>query len=391
MTLKIVKIRAKPGLSASGDYVLVELSLSNGRRVWGHANQLPDVAAIEVIAEQITPILQDQSVDLYQTLIAEIDALEQSVPITRIIKPVPDSSASGVTLSRRRIITGLLAEDKPESETRIEKRALHPALRFAISQALVKALAVSENKSELSILSEMVAQPLTAVPVPFLVEANETNIAMVQPLFASVVAAVGYSTGSVNAKQLLGTNAERLQAYVRKIKDWLTAAAPDNHPAIHLNIQGGFSELYENNEGKILGALYGLEQAARPYPLVVENVVKGDVTAVSQILQTLRSYLKTRQMKTQLAVGYSLFAAEALQTLVSATAVQQIHFAPAQFGSISQTISFIQACKKMGIAVIVHGEGDGMETAVAIALATQAEVLSGPPDKLYNEMIKLID
>ena len=389
MTLKIINIRAKSGITAEGECVLIELSLNNGNQVWAYADQLPQaVSAIEVIEKKVAPLLKDQPIESFQNLIAEIDAVKQPVKTTRIIKPVPKPSAG--TLSRRRLISGLLAEDKPESETIIEEQPLHPTLRFAISQTLFKAMAVSDNKTQLSLFLDVVERPLSAALVPLLVESNEANMALVQPIF-STVAAVGYSIGLANYKQMLGSHAERLQAYVRQMQDWLTGRVSDTRPAIHLNLQGAFSDLYENNEGKILGALSGLEQAARPFPLVVENVVKGEITAVSQTMKTLRSYLKTRQMSVALAGGYSLFAPEALKQLASETAVHQIHLAPAQFGSISQTLSFIQECKQLGIEVIVHGEDEDVETAVAIALATQSKSLSGPPDKLYNEMIKFTD
>lgn len=385
----IVDVVARQGLSAAGDCVLVGIVLGDGRTAWAQCAPLPEARpALQAVQQHIAPILRGQPLAAAPALIAQIDDLRASVPKTRIVAPLPESSASGATLSRRRLLTGLSSEDKAKTERVHETRPYPPALRFGLSQALMRALALSQHKPFVAVLQEAYDLPAAATAVPLLVAADEANAALVKPVLATAVAAFGYSTGHTNHKQTLGADAERLQAHVRRVKEWLTAVAADAHPAIHLNIQGGFAELYGLNEGKLLGALYGLEQAARPYPLTVENVVAGEAAAVAQTLQTLRSYLQARQMSVRLAAGYSLFSAADLQTL--ATAVHQIHLDPALFGSIPQTLHFLRDCKQRGLEVIVHGREGTAATAVALALAAGVHALSGPPAVLYNEMQKVL-
>ncbi|MCP4357891.1 MAG: hypothetical protein GY796_07750 [Chloroflexi bacterium] len=387
-TVSIVNVVVKPGLSPVGKCVLVGLELSNGRTAWGECAHVPHLqSARQIIQQQIAPLLQDQSPDTFINLVAQVDGLTETVTTTRIIQPVSESSASGATLSRRRLITGLLTEDKPKTEDVVEERPLSAAFRFGISQAIFNAVAISQNKTLLTVLLEAYDLPVPDTAVPLHVEANAPNMSLVQPVLPTAVASIGYSVGSTNYKLTFGNNAERLQAHVRQMKEWLTAVASNTCPTIHLNIQGGFSELYDNDEGKILGALYGLEQTAKPYSLVVENVALGEVTAVIQILKTVQSYLQTRQMGVKLAAGYTLFSADELRVLGEETAVQQIHLSPAQFGSICQTISFILDCRERGIGVVVHGEGGVVDVVTAVALSTQAHALSGPPDRLFNMLL----
>lgn len=388
---RIADIVVKPGLSPAGECVLVGVVLNDGRTAWGHCEPLPAATdTVRIVQQQITPILRDQPVASVPALISQIDDLRESVPITRIVQPLPASSASGATLSRRRLLTGFLTEDTAKTEVAHESRPVHPAIRFGLSQALMQALALSQNKPVVAILQEIYDLPATRTAVPLLVDANEANLALVKPVMLTAVAAVGYNTGHTNHKQTLGPNAERLQAHVRRVQAWLSATAPDAQPAIHLNIQGGFTELYDLDAGKLLGALYGLEQAARPYALTIENLVAGEVTAVTQTLQTLQSYLKTRQMRVKLAAGDSLFSAADLETVIQASAVHQVHFDPAWFGSIPQILQFVQACHQQGNAVILHGRNASAATAVALAIAAGVQVLSGPPDQLFNEMQKAL-
>ncbi|KAA3658303.1 MAG: hypothetical protein DWQ04_25475, partial [Chloroflexi bacterium] len=267
---QIVDLYVEPALSSSGDGLLVGLKLENGRIYWGDCALSLDAQSI---ISQIQPILGGQPLSSFQELIAQLDNFHEEVRVTRIIQSEPETSASAGTFSRRKLISGFLADDKAQAQPVevVEKRPLPAPLRFAISQALFSAAAVESNQSLLSLLVDLYGAVAASGKISLHVEANEANMAVVRSILPAQVASLGYNTGSTNHKATLGANAERLQAHVRQVKAWIESVAPEAAPAIHLNIQGGFAELYENNEGKILGALYGLEQAVKPYALVMEN------------------------------------------------------------------------------------------------------------------------
>jgi len=387
---QIVDLYVEPALSSNGDGLLVGLKLDNGRIHWGDCALSLDAQSI---ISQIQPILVNQPLSLFQELITQLDNFQEEVPVIRIIQPEPKTSASTGTFSRRKLISGFLADDKPQVEQVevMEKRPLPAPLRFAISQALYSAAAVASNQSLLSLLGELYGVVAASEKIPLHVEANETNMAIVRSILSTQVTSLGYNTGSTNHKATLGANAERLQAHVRQVKAWIESVAPEAEPAIYLNVQGGFSELYENNEGKILGALYGLEQATKPYTLVVENLIVGEKTAVSSTLRKLQSYLGVRKMSVKLAAGNDLFSTEALHHFVERKAVHQIHLDIARFGSIPQIVAFMQRCHEQNRQVIVKCDEGGGETAVSLALASHAHALSGPPHLLYNEVTKQLN
>jgi methylaspartate ammonia-lyase len=393
---QIIAVTAVPGLSPTGNLVWLGLRLADGRTAWGEWANVPDAqTAGQTVQQQVAPLLQGQPFTSFQEWMTRLDSLTEKVVVTRVVKP--ETAATGATISRRGLITGGLAAERPKMIQSVEERPLFPALRFALSQALLHAFALSRNSTPTAVLVEEYGLAVPETAVPLQVEATESNIALIRPILATHVAALSYDTGTARSgsgftehQATLGANAERLQRYVRQVKEWLTASTAAQ-PAIHLNLQGGFTELYANNAGKLLGALYGLEQAAKPYPLLVENVVGGDFPAVRQTLQQLHNYLHLRRMTTQLAAGYSLFAPEELRELGDGTAVHHLHLHPAQFGSLHENIQFILACQERGIGVTVHADGQMVETAVTLALITHAHTLSGRPDKIYNEMIKMLE
>lgn len=383
----IVSLTAMPGLATKGDCVLIGIRLADGRTAWGECTGLPDgQAAIRAIEQHAAPVLQGRPPASFLDLVTACDGLTEKFVVTHA--PPPGASPAGGGLSRRELITGLLATEKPQTKQVVETRPLPPALRFGLSQAILNTVALSRHQTPAAVLAEAYGLPWPDTLVPLHVEVNDTTITAVQPIVGTQVAAFGYSTIGANAQATLGADAERLQAHVRQVAAWLAAATPPTKPAIYLNLQGTFTQLYGHNEGKILGALYGLEQAAKPYPLVVENVVGGEFTAVRRVMQHLYGYLHLRRMTTQLAAGYSLFSPVQLQELAAVTAVHHIHLNSTQFGSIQETIQFVLACQTQGIKITLFADGSGVATAVAMALLTGVQALSGPSDTLYNEMVK---
>ncbi|MCA9927124.1 MAG: hypothetical protein KC419_01550 [Anaerolineales bacterium] len=394
----IVDLYAVPALSTAGDSLLVGVALDNGRVHWGTCAKFADAQSI---VSQVQPILADRPLALFAELVAQLDNFRVEVTVTRVIQPEQETSASAGAISRRKLISGFLAEDEPlvQQVQVVEKRPLPASLRFAVSHALFQAAAAASNQSLLSLLADLYGLSAANEKIPLHVEATETNIAVVRSILPTQVASLGYNTGSANHKTTLGANAERLQAHVRQVKTWIESAAPGAAPAIHLNIQGGFTELYENDEGKMLGALYGLEQAAKPYALVMENIVMGEETparsaaevAVARTLRKLQSYLGVRKMCVRLAAGNDLFSTNALTHFVERKAVHLMHLDVTRFGSIPQIMTFVQKCHEQNRQVILKcDEESGVETAVALALTTHAHALSGPPHLLYNEMLKTI-
>jgi hypothetical protein len=388
----IANLILKRGLSPSGESILVGVVLTNGCVTWGACGQLADIpAAINTLKQLVTPLLQDQPLHSFPKLVAQVDKLTETETQPRpVSSPLdPPTNRASRTISRRQLITGHSTEDTPEMEQVTITRPLSPSLRFGVSQAILYGIALSQHESLVTVLAEAFNTPISPKTIPLLVDAEKTNIAIIKPIIARA-AAIGYWTGHLNHKRTLGSNAERLQAHVRQVKTWLMDIVHEAQLTIHLNIQGGFTDLYDNNAGKILGALYGLEQAAKPYALVIENIVMGDVTAVSDNMKQIQSYLDSRKMTVKLAAGYSLFPPAALKQFVADKALHQIHINLSQFGSILQTMAFIDDCKAQEINVILHDEGENVETATAVAQAAGVYALSGPSYSLYNETAKIM-
>jgi methylaspartate ammonia-lyase len=166
--------------------------------------------------------------------------------------------------------------------------------------------------------------------------------------------------------------------------------------AIHLDLAGAYSKLYDDNTGKILGAMYGLEQAAAPGPIFVQDpVISTKSTSRMEVLGQLRAYLKMRKMSLRLVAGRTIHNLDDVYRYIQEQPVHMLQLDMSRLGSIQETILASQACRKAGLGVLLAGPAD---ISAHVALATSPEYVtpsSGQSGKtsladLSNEMARTL-
>ena len=107
-----------------------------------------------------------------------------------------------------------------------------------------------------------------------------------------------------NIAEQVAEDGTRLLAYARWLKQRIRQlGGSDYRPTIHLDLHGALGQIFENNLGRVLGHLYGLDLATKPYPLRVESpIIMESREAQIEAMKTLRDYVGFRNMNTQLVV-----------------------------------------------------------------------------------------
>lgn len=327
---------------------------------------------VDTIQQQLGPLLVGRSLETLRPLVAELDDIRETVTETRTVNPSPEQLIGG-KLSRRALLTGRLAPPAPRTEQITVQRALLPAVRFGMSHAILAALADISGVMATELIADEYDLGSHAFQPIIQVELNEQ---LVQGTVPAHINAFGYTTSGDDPIRELGEAAELLQRRVRKIKELLAATRSPPQTIINLNLRGGLGQLYDNNVGQLLGALYGLEQAARPYLIRVQDPFQADdLGAKIKLMAQLKWYLGTRRMKTQLIGGSGLHRMADLVDFLSEDAAHLIKLNPPQFGSIVQTVEAILACQEKGIGVLLDNREDdaGLSAAIChIAVATGA-------------------
>ncbi|MCB0036234.1 MAG: hypothetical protein KDE51_19520, partial [Anaerolineales bacterium] len=98
------------------------------------------------IQQVVAPYFEGQSLSAFRPLADQLHQLTETVTITEIVQP--STSAAEGAISRRRLISGLLAEDKPTQPLErvyTETRPLPSTLRYVLSLLLLRSVCTAQH------------------------------------------------------------------------------------------------------------------------------------------------------------------------------------------------------------------------------------------------------
>jgi methylaspartate ammonia-lyase len=349
----------------------------------------PAQAATQV-QTQVQPLWQNQAVNEFRPLAQKIAGLVENFSFTRATPPEPQPTTGAV--SRRSLITGFLAEaetPEPRLKTVTIERPLHPALQYGLTAALLQAVAGAHRVSVAEWVAKEYGLASLETAIPLQIALNDDNIQVAHSILTTHIASLGYTTGKNNHKATLGANGERLQRHIRQVAAWLQTLEASFQPAIHLDLQEGFRDLFGNDEGKVLGALFGLEQAAKPYRLQVQNPFWQDsLEAQLDSMTKLQNYLCIRHLKLKLVADAWVDSFDDVVQFADPTVCQMVHVELPRLGNLEAGITAVLHLKSQNQSVILSGEDTALTT--HIALATTPTSLCGSPQLHYNETQKFL-
>lgn len=392
-----------PTLAANGrSQLTVGLQLSDGQQFWADcvavpaASRLEDTAVFDPIQAAnhvknlVQPLWQDQPATAFRPLAQMLLPLKESYNFTRTIAPQPQPAAGTVT--RRGLITGFLAEEEvpePRLEEVTIERPLHPALQYGLTAALLRAVAAVNRESIAALVAREYEETLAETAVPLQIALDDDTIQTARTILTTHVASLGYTTSKNNHKAMLGANGERLQRHVRQIAAWLPTVNAAFQPTIHLNLQDSFRVLFDNDEGKVLGALVGLEQAAKPFTLHIQNPVWQDsCEAQVKSLQKLKGYLAFRRLNLKLVADAWADSLADVTEFANSEVCHMVHVELPRLGNLEVGITAVSYLKSQNQSVLLSGKDNSLTT--HIALATTPTILSGSPQLHYSEMQKIL-
>ncbi len=396
----ISELLTAPTLAENGrSQLTIGIELSDGRRFWADCVAVPaasrmgvaavfdPIQAANQIQQVVAPLWQGQPATEFRPLAQKLLPLTESFTYTKVTPP-PELATRAV--SRRSLITGFLAEEPTpvatEEEVTVE-RPLHPAVQYGLTAALLPAVAAANRVSVAKLVAREYGLDLMETAVPLQIPLNDQTIQAAHTILTTHVASVGYTTGNQNHKATLGKNAERLQQHVRQIAAWLPSLNLDFQPTIHLDLQGGFGNLFDNKSGKVLGAMYGLERAAKPYDLLMQNPVwREDLPTQLAQYKELTSFCRIRRLKTMLVADVWVDSFEAVQQFADASVCQMLHVVLPRLGNLEVGITTVLHANSQNHPVILSGTPTPLTTQLALAL--QPDQLQGDPLIHYNEMQK---
>ncbi len=387
---------------------------------------------LSAIRRDVVPVLTGREITTFREMAAEIEALRQEV---RVPAPPggaptdePEGSAEVETddgpgwaregLSRRDLLTAPLRllrpegrraagaereRRKPQRPTRPRhitvERPLHSAVRYGVSQALLKAVALTRNVTMAEVIADEWGLPRPDHAVPIHAQSGAERRKNADKMIVRRVASLPHALVEDIPSQLGEDGAGRHEQLVGTCC-WLKErieelGGPSYRPAIHIDVHGALGRIYDNNLGRVLGYLYRLESSVQPLMLRVESPLIMETRAAQiETMKTLRDYVQFRNMAVQIVADEWANTREDIQAFIDAEAADMIQIKMPELGSISNAVEAVLACKEAGVGALLGGscaETDlSARTAAHVALATQPDLIMAKPGMGVDAAISIV-
>jgi methylaspartate ammonia-lyase len=405
--------------------VSVGLVLSDQRVAWGDcvsvayggkAGRYPVFRTSDglgIIRRKVLPVLSGREITTFREMVAEIQALRHEVrvpapPPEELDTPATSEAGADEGLSRRDLLTAPLRFLRPEGSEEEEtpehaepkrvtvERPLHPAIRYGVSQALLKAVAMASHLTMAEVIADEWGLPQPGRSVPVHAQSGAERRKNADKMIVRRLPSLPHALVEDIPSQL-GEDGEKLVRYVR----WLTQrirdlGGPGYRPAIHLDVHGALGQIYENDLGRILGYLYRMESSVQPYTLRVESPLIMETRAAHiETMRTLRKYVQFRKMAVQLVADEWANTRQDVQAFIDAEAVDMIQIKTPDLGGLHNTVDAVLACKEAGVGALLGGscaETDLAARAAAhVALATQPDLIMAKPGMGVDEAVSIVE
>jgi methylaspartate ammonia-lyase len=398
----ISRVLIVPGLPAPTDESLantnfrsisIGLVIDNNRVVWGdYQPEANGANPLTLLQEKVSPVFEGRPLIAFREMLAELDELTETAVLTRP-RPQPPSGS----VSRRGFLTGKM-ETAVKTEQVVVERPLPPPLLASLSQLLLTALADTRHVTITELIAAESNFPFRPTLVPIHLDITDQELPLDTAVLSNHIQALGYRITSHDPQAQLGPNGEKLQRFIRQLTSLLgQVTQADYRPAIHLDVNGGLGALFENNIGRILGAVYGLEQAAQPYPLrITDPLLTDDANQQIKWMGQLMDYLRLRGMKTELAANSPIQSLADVTRFAESRAAHMLVLSLTRLGNIKHSIEAVRICQQSQLACLLR-DGPASFTS-QFALATQPNYImaawepNNPASlaQIYREMTRTI-
>jgi methylaspartate ammonia-lyase len=402
---------ATPGFRAirePAEALSVGLVLDTGYVAWGDCVADPGGGkpifrageGAATIRRTVAPFLEGREIgdspSDFRNLAASVDGLVETVEIEQPVSP-----PAGAGVSRRALFVAPMRalraahDDGPAVERIAVERSLHPAVRFGVGQALLRASARVSGLVPAQVVAGAWDLPLPTGMVPIHARAGHDWYYDAERMIVRRVDSLPH--GPVDdADRELGPGGAELSRYLR----WLAGrirelAGTDYRPAIHLDLRGALGRMHADHVGHMLGQLYTWQTAAAPYSLRIQDpVLASDRQAQIGALAELHEAVRLRKMSVQLAAGAGVRSLEDVRAYAGAGAVDWIHLRLPVLGSVRDTVDAVLACRAAGMGVLLDGGVTGTDlsarAAAHLALACRPDLLVAGPGLGADEGISLV-
>lgn len=281
---------------------------------------------------------------------------------------------------------------------RVDGKALHTAIRYGVSQALLDAVA----KAHKELITETVAREygcsISQKPVPIFTQSGDNRYENAEKMIIKEAQVLPHALIN-NVEEKLGHKGEILLDYVKWLSHRICEMRRDENyqPVLHIDCYGTIGMVFgDDNFPAMADYLATLEEAAKPFQLRIEGPMDaGSREAQIRCLAGLRKELDARQIHVEIVADEWCNTWEDIKLFADEKAGHMIQIKTPDLGGVNNTIEAVLYCKKVGIGAYQGGtcnETDrSAQVCTDIALATQPDQILAKPGMGVDEGYMIVN
>jgi methylaspartate ammonia-lyase len=283
-------------------------------------------------------------------------------------------------------------------------RALHTAIRYGVTQALLDAAAKSGHRLMAEVAAEEYGTEVSTVPVPIFTQSGDSRHDNADKMILKGADVLPHGLIN-NVKGKLGADGGLLLDYVRWLRQRVFELRPSEEyrPMLHLDVYGTIGIAFDNDYDRIAAYLAELEQAAGPLRLRIEGPVDMEGRAAQmEALAELTRLVDSRGVGVQIVADEWCNTLEDVVYFADNHAGHMIQIKTPDLGGINNTIEAVLYCKQVGVGAYQGGTCNetnrSSEVCVHAAMAAKPDQILAKPGMgvdegymiVYNEMQRIL-
>jgi len=302
-------------------------------------------------------------------------------------------------------ITTFRAMAEELEHIQVDGKRLHTAIRYGVSQALLDAVAKSQNKMMCQVIAEEYGCRLSSEMIPIFTQSGDSRYENADKMIVKGAQVLPHALINHVATKL-GQNGELLEEYVRWLRDRIIALRTDDSyaPVLHIDVYGTIGLVFGNDNYEAMADyLARLEKAAAPFKLRIEGPMDvEDREKQMQALKALTAVIDRRGIGVEIVADEWCNTLEDIKYFADNKAGHMIQIKTPDLGSVSNIVEAVLYCKEKGIGAYQGGtcnETDrSAQVCVHLAMATHPTQILAKPGMgvdegymiVYNEMQRIL-
>ncbi|KZL93215.1 methylaspartate ammonia-lyase [Clostridium magnum] len=239
----------------------------------------------------------------------------------------------------------------------VDRKRLHTAIRYGVSQAILDAVAKAKKITMAEVIRNEYNPDEEIRRVPIFTQSGDDRYDNVDKMIIKGADVMPHALIN-NVEDKLGLKGEKLLAYVKWLSNRVLKlrSCQEYNPILHIDVYGTIGTAFNYDIKDMVDYLASLEEAARPFKLRIEGPMDvEDRQKQMEALRNLRTEIDSRGINVEIVADEWCNTIEDVKFFADNKAGHMVQIKTPDLGGVNNIAEAIIYCKKHGMGAYCGG------------------------------------